>query len=143
MKKERKISKTTKILLAVLVIVILGFLYFTFIFNYKCDNNDLACYKAHQEKCVKTKFKNDVEEVTWYYRINGKAQGQCEIYTEILRVKEGTIDKAGLEGKSMVCSLPLESSVMPDSDLSRCHGLLKEELQNLIIKKLHNSNYLL
>jgi hypothetical protein len=37
----------------------------------------------------------------------------------------------------MDCYLPLGSLVSPESDISRCHGILKEGMQNLIIRQLH------
>jgi len=43
-----------------------------------------------------------------------------------------------LEGKDMLCYLPLGSISAPQENLARCHGSLKEEMQAIIIKRLHN-----
>ncbi len=117
------------------LVVLLVAVYFTFFFYYRCD--DLGCYRGHQEKCARTKFLNEDADALWQYRIDGKKSGQCVVNVEIVRLKEGTIDKSVLEGKSMNCYLELESIVNPEQDLSLCHGALKEEMQNLIIQKLH------
>ena len=125
-----------KIILIVFILIILvAAIYFTFFFSYTCK--DMACFKSHQEKCVHTKFIYDIEETKWLYYIKGKEDGKCEINVKVLQIKAGSIKRAVLEEKSMNCFLPLKSLVSPESDLSLCHGLLKEELQNLIIQKLH------
>jgi len=133
-KRGRK--KTIGIIFFLIVIVLAVAIYFTFFFYYKCDN--ISCFKAHQQNCDKTKFNNDLEDATWQYKIKGKKAGQCVIYVKFLQVKKGEIDLQKLEGKDMVCFLPLGSSDAPESDLSKCHGILKEEMQNLIIQKLHS-----
>ena len=117
------------------IIVLLAAIYFTFFFYYSCD--DMACFQAHQEKCVKTKFINDEQDTTWKYTIRGKEGGTCRINVEALTIKKGDIDKQKLEGKEMDCYLPLGSIVEPESDLARCTGELKEDMQNLIIQRLH------
>jgi hypothetical protein len=47
------------------------------------------------------------------------------------------LDRTELEGQSMNCLVPLGSSAAPEADISNCHGILKEELQEMIINKLH------
>jgi hypothetical protein len=37
----------------------------------------------------------------------------------------------------MTCYYPLGTAAYAEKDLSKCHGLLKEELQTIIINKLH------
>lgn len=119
------------------VILLIGFaVYFTFFFTYKC--NDLACYQAHQAKCARTKFIKDGEDTIWEYIIKGETKDECKVYVKVLTIKQGSSDKKVLEGLSMNCYLPLESKINPESDLKKCHGELKEELQNLIIQKLHS-----
>ena len=86
---------------------------------------------------MKTSFVNDKPDATWEYLIKGEADGECVINAKILSIKQGDADKQKLEGLDMDCSLPLGSISAPESDISRCHGMLKEEMQNLIIQKLH------
>ena len=118
-----------------IIILLIAAIYFTFFFHYSCD--DMACFQSHLEKCAKTKFISDEIETTWKYTIKGKQGNQCEVNVEILSIKEGSADKQKLEGKEMNCYVPFGSTVRPESDLARCHGELKEEMQNIIIQKLH------
>lgn len=126
----------TAVVVGVMVIVLIIAVYFTFFFYYKCG--DIACFKSHQEKCTKTKFSNDGKDVVWDYKIFEKKGGNCEIKVGISKIKVGSIDKLPLEGKSMVCILPFGSLASPESDINKCTGELKEEMQGLIIQKLHS-----
>ena len=127
-----------KILLAVLILIVLAAaIYFTIFFYYRCDNNDMACFKEHQRKCVKTKFINDKEDATWAFRILGKESGNCEIEVSVLSIKEGTLEKEKLVGNSMICLIQLGLETPPESDLSNCHGILKEGIQEIMIKNAH------
>ena len=133
-----KRGKTGLIILFVAIVLILAAaIYFTFFFYYTCSQSDLACYLAHQEKCAKTKFINDQAGVTWSYKIIGKNSGNCNIDVKILKVKEGSPKLVSLEEKEMICSVPLGSKKMPEEDLKECHGLLKEEIQNIMINDAH------
>jgi hypothetical protein len=133
--KLKKRNNWKAYLIIGIIILLIAAIYFTFFFYYSCD--DLSCFQSHQEKCVKTKFINDEEDTTWKYTIQGKEGDRCEITVEALVIKKGSADKQKLEGKEMNCYLPLRSIATPESDLARCHGELKEEMQNLIIQKLH------
>ena len=133
-----KLKRSDWIAIGIIVIIILSILglYFTFYYSYKCEN--LECYLSHQKDCSKTTFIRDSKETTWKYFVKGKANGNCEVDVKVLKVKQGSADKKKLEGKAMTCLIPLESTVLPESDISKCHGELKEEMQNLIIQKLHS-----
>jgi len=125
-----------KLILFIFIIIVLSVaVYFTFFFYYKCKN--IECFKTHQEKCSKSKYIHDTEDATWLYYIKGKEDNKCEIKVEILEIKQGDLDKLILKGKTMDCYLTLGNLASPESDLTKCHGILKEELQNLIIEKLH------
>lgn len=125
-----------KILVISGIVVLMLAVYFTFFFSYECE--DKACFQAHQLKCSKTQFVNNAEDITWFYYIKGKEDSRCEIEVSILQVKKGSLEKQVLEGKSMNCYLPLEDLSSPETDISICHGILKEELQSLIIRELHS-----
>ena len=134
MNKKKKIIT---ILIAVVAFIILVLaIYFTWFFAYTCD--DLACFQSHQERCSKTKFVNDESDTTWQYKIKGKKNDVCEIEVQVLKIKQGSLDKKILEDKSMTCLIPLGNLMMPESDISKCSGPLKEELQTMIIAKLHS-----
>ena len=123
------------LIIGIIILLIIA-IYFTFFFYYKCDN--LGCFQGHQQKCARTEFINDEEDITWVYLVQGEEENKCKINVKVLNVKKGTADKQKLEGKDMDCYLPLGSIVAPESDISKCQGALKEEMQNLIIQKLHS-----
>ncbi len=135
----KKRSKKQKIILAfsiILILIAVPLVYFLFFFSYGCD--DFACYKAYQEECVRVSFQNDLPDAIWSYQIKGIRGDSCEAKITLLKIKQGTLEKKNLEGKSMYCELPLGYSGYPESNLKRCTGELKEELQELIIQKLHS-----
>ncbi|MCW8966859.1 MAG: hypothetical protein OQK82_09280 [Candidatus Pacearchaeota archaeon] len=136
MLKVKKLGQVGRVILFFgIVIIFFSAVYFTFFFSYSCD--DLACYKAHQRECSRTKFVNNNEGTIWKYQIIGEANKTCEIDVEVLQIKEGSTDKKRIEGKTMICYLPLGDDTSPELDITNCHGLLKEELQKMIIEKLH------
>jgi len=124
-----------QILIIAAIILFAAAIYFTFFFHYKCK--DLSCFRSYQEKCSKAEFVNDGERTTWFYQISGKSKDICSIKVQILKIKEGSIDQSVLEGESMDCYLLVGDITTPESDLKRCHGLLKENLQEIMIKNAH------
>ena len=124
------------IVLSILVILCIA-VYFTFFFKYNCEDNDIECFRSHQTECLKTEYISDDVDVTWGYDIKGREGNVCEIDVKIIKVKGGMIENKRLEGKEMTCSIVYGSSESPESDTSRCKGELKEEMQALIIQKLH------
>ena len=130
-------GKKWGIILSILIVVLLIVaIYFSFFFKYSCDS--LSCFKSHQVKCAKTKFINEDQTTTWSYIIRGKEGSQCVIEAKILQIKEGGLDRKMLEGKSMDCFLALGSIDSPESDLTLCHGRLKEDIQEIMIKNTHS-----
>jgi hypothetical protein len=128
-----QIGKT--IIFFAIILIFIGAIYFTFFFTYSCDN--LACFKAHQRECSKTHFINQEEETVWDYKIIGEENKACKIEIEVLQVKQGETSRKRLENKMMTCYLPIGDDSVPEADISVCHGILKEELQAIIIEKLH------
>ncbi len=131
--KKRDNWKAYLTIAIIVLVLITG--YFLYFFTYTCD--DLSCFYAHQEKCARTTFINDKTDTTWEYLIKGREGDSCLVNVKVLNIKKGSATKQKLEGKDMDCLLPLGSAVAPESDIARCHGVLKEEMQNLIIQQLH------
>jgi len=71
------------------------------------------------------------------YKIKGMEDGKCKVDVKVLQVKEGSLDKTALEGYSMLCYLGKGDTTLPESDLTRCHGLLKEKIQEIMIQNAH------
>ena len=125
------------VIIVLILIVLVAVVYVTFFYYKTCDNYE--CFRSRQAKCSKASFLSDSPESTWFYRIDGKDSGDCKIFTELRQIKKGKIElTSALEGKNMYCYLPIGVIQAPEGDISRCHGLLKEALQETIIQKLHN-----
>lgn len=130
-------GKVWKIIIAVLIILtLISAIYFTFFFYYKPE--DINHFKSKQTRCIKAVFINDLKTTTWSYKVKGKQAGNCIIEVGILQVKEGSMDRKRLEGKFMDCYLKLTSIAAPESDLTLCHGRLKEDIQEIMIKNTHS-----
>jgi len=129
-------KKVGIIFLAILILVVLVVaIYFTFFFAYKCDTKD--CFLGKQKVCRRATYVNAADEITWSYKIEGKTKGSCEILTQILNINEGTMDQEKLEGKGMRCFLEIGDTSAPEAEIANCHGALREGLQEMIIKNLH------
>jgi hypothetical protein len=128
-------KKRVSWLLIVLIIVVVG-VYFLFFYTKKC--NDAACFNSALIKCKKTSYISDAEDGSWFYSIKGKEEETCKVNVKMLQLKRGTIEMSSLQGKDMDCYLPLGIVTSPQEDLDRCHGILKEEMQKIIITRLHN-----
>jgi len=130
------VKKVVIILSAVIVVVVILALYFTFSYTKSCK--DASCFNSALTKCSKASYINEAEDASWFYSIKGKHSGECEIEVELLQLKQGTNVIAGLEGESMLCYTPIGVITSPQANLDKCHGLLKEDMQSLVINKLHN-----
>jgi len=71
------------------------------------------------------------------YIIRGVSDGECEVDLELLRGELNNQDSLKLEGHEMTCYLPKGVLMIPESNIGKCTGLLKEGLQDLVIRKLH------
>ena len=132
---NRKKRVSTILVVIIMIVAIVAF-YFTFLYSKKCS--DISCFNAALSECRKVSYLNDAKDAAWFYKIKGKRGEQCEIKVKLLKLKEGSTDLLVLEGKEMNCFLPLGSIVSPQENLARCTGPLKEEMQGVIIKRLHN-----
>jgi hypothetical protein len=129
-------KKSIVIGLSVAIVIFLGIaIYFNWFYQHSCE--DMTCFQSYQEKCIKSSVVRETETTTWEYTVKGKESNQCVVEAKVLLVKEGQLDRKSLEGTSMDCSLIVGSKVLPESDLSRCHGILKEEIQQIIITEAH------
>lgn len=126
---------TVTIVLVVLIAIAAAVaLYYTFTPN-PCET--YACFEAHMASCDRATYVNEEPEASWQYTIIRRVEGACEIRVTLLQAKEGDLKLRAFEGHEMLCTYPLGVVAYPDKDMSACHGLLKEDLQGLIIEKLH------
>ena len=77
------------------------------------------------------------QEMIFEYSIEGRARDKCEVVVELLQGELNNADSEKLEHQKMICMLPLNVVMDPESDIGACHGELKEGLQDLIIRNLH------
>lgn len=123
------------IIIVILTIVIALLVYFNFIYQRNCSS--LQCFNSAMLNCDKAVYISDTDSAVWKYTILESKNNQCIINTKIIQLKEGSTELLTLEGKSMACYVPLGFSGSPSQNLVACHGILKEEMQDLLIKRLH------
>jgi hypothetical protein len=119
-------------------IIVFGILSFYSSFLYKESCANFECFRDHMIQCKKAVFLNQASEATWRYEITGSGGGACKIDVKLLQAKEGELGIERLNGLEMECLYPKGSFTYPEKNLDNCHGRLKEELQAIIIKKLHS-----
>jgi len=122
-------------LIAVFVIVLCIAVYLSFIYVPKCE--DIECFQSYMTKCSKATYIDEEPEASWGYEIIGAEGTDCAINVKMLLAKKGELGIEKLEGHDMKCYYPIGTFAYPERDLSKCHGLLKEEIQEIIINKLH------
>ncbi len=95
------------------------------------------CFQNYMASCAHATYLNEEPEASWNYEIKKRDKTTCEIEVTLLQAKKGDLDLVNFEGHSMTCKYALGVVAYPDKDMSLCHGLLKEDLQGLLIEKLH------
>lgn len=121
-----------------LIIIMAGFLFYYLVLRTNvCENRE--CYNKAIETCNKVFYVKESEKANWLYRIKDNYQRDvCKVEVRLLEVRQGSIDLAALEDKKMICYVRKGSKEEPEEDLSSCTGVLKEELQEILIQKMHN-----
>lgn len=135
--KKKKKHKQKKNLLWIWVSLAIIIVLLTIVITkyQRCDS--LECFNRNLEKCKKTVFAGG-DGMIFGYVIEGKEKDSCVVNVELLQGELNNQDSLILEGKSMKCYLPKGLVISPESDLSYCHGELKESLQEQVIKQLHS-----
>jgi len=134
MKKKRN-KLVLRIILLVAIFVVLGILiWMNFFYAKKCDNQE--CFDFALRDCKRAQFVKQ-GDISMKYFILGKSGDECDVRVEVLGANVAEVDEERLIGKSMVCKVPLGLVIVPESQIGNCHGLLKEELQDMIIENLH------
>jgi len=124
-----------RVLIIGFVLIILGLITFNYFYYAKCSNEE--CFTNSLIKCKKTYYLNEQENLIMNYKILGKNSDKCNVEVKILKIKLGNVDLINLENKGMICNLPLGLLTTPETNINDCHGELKEEMQNIIIKRMH------
>ncbi len=131
-------KKRILIAFVILIIGLIGFgVYFIFFTADACD--DFECYENALLNCKRVWFVKEDEDYVWRYEILSRAdKNTCNVKVRLIKIKNAEVIKEGLEGKEMKCKVEKIGDIYPEKDMSRCNGLLKEELQEIIIDKLHS-----
>ncbi len=133
--KTKKRVGLALIILIVALIIFTG--YFLFFYERQCDTAE--CFVDAMKNCKVVSWIRSDEQASWLYTIKWGADGDnCKIEVKLLEIKQGTIDSEKLAGKEMLCTMQKGDTRFPEKDISKCTGLLKEELQDLIIQRMHN-----
>ncbi|MDH3324328.1 MAG: hypothetical protein OEL89_01695 [Candidatus Peregrinibacteria bacterium] len=105
------------------------------VFNYT-ECTSWECFNSHLESCDRADFIGGTDMI-FEYVIKGGFGSDCEVGVQLLQGELNSRDSVKLEKQEMTCMLPKGVVMIPESDIGNCHGLLKEGLQDLVIKKLH------
>jgi len=121
------------VVFVVLVVLVWG-VWFWFFSYAECGSWD--CFNGYLAECERVRFVGG-SDMIFEYVVKGSSDGDCEVDVKLLQGELNNQDSVRLEGQSMSCILPMEVVMLPESDIGKCHGLLKEGLQDLVIEKLH------
>ena len=139
MNKRGQAYSKRKIIIAILIvafIVVASLLVYNNLFYLKQCNN-FECFQNAMSSCTRASYVNEEPEASWGYKIQGKSGDDCVIDVKLLQAKQGELGIDKLQGYDMSCYYSRGAKAYPEKDLDKCHGRLKEELQSIIIKKLH------
>ncbi len=109
---------------------------YTFFYIPKCET--YGCFASYMKQCENVIFVNDDIEATWKYEIlSNSDKRECEVEVTLIQPKTGDLALERLDGYKMTCLFQKGAVAYPERDLDKCHGILKEEMQGIVIKKLH------
>jgi hypothetical protein len=130
-------SKRTFIIVIFLILLIAVIVYFLFFYVKSCKQSQ--CFIDAMANCDRVLFLKQDPNADWVYNILGNGQkDSCLIKIQLLRLKEGSVEGEKLEGEEMVCDLKKGNNEYPERDLAKCSGKLKEDMQELIIQRMHS-----
>lgn len=110
--------------------------YLSFFHIKECST--FECFQKSMEKCEKIEYINEDLEASWKYEVKGVEGSLCNVKVSLVNAKKGDLSLNEIIGNDMNCYYSKGTSAYPEKDLNKCTGKLKEELQGIIIKKLHS-----
>ncbi len=132
---DKSIFSWKKWLTVIVIAGVIWSVWFVFFSYDHCRNR--SCFDTHLKSCERAIFIGGSDSI-FRYTINGKSGDGCSVDVKLLQGKLDNMDSMKLEGKTMTCLLPFGVVVSPESNINVCHGLLKEGLQDLIIRNMHS-----
>ena len=131
-------QKRVGIALVILIIALITFSGY-FLFYYARPVATSQEFIDSMSNCRDVSWIKEDAQASWLYKIKGGAKGDtCEVEIRLLKMKEGTIEADKLQGAKMTCIVQKGETDFPEKDISKCSGVLREELQDIIIQRMHN-----
>jgi len=136
MQKERKLVFWLVFWIVLVLVALLITGYYIYFFSNECG--DKACFEKSLAKCQKTFYTNSNDEMALDYTILEKVGDKCNVNVKLLQVKSGAAELENLQNLEMICALDFGVVSEPEKNLGSCHGVLKEGIQEIIIKRMHS-----
>lgn len=134
--EESFVKRHHKVILIIAIVVAVLILVYLILFSEKkCTTYE--CFQDKMKNCQKASYISEQPEASWGYKVYGREGNECRVDVKLLQAKKGQLEISNLAGQGMSCYYPYGVSAYPEKDLNKCHGLLKENLQDIIIKKLY------
>jgi hypothetical protein len=129
-----------RIIISVVLVILAVLIFAGYMLFFKVNEcKDQNCFNDALSNCVKASFLREDSRTVWFYKILGPLENDdCKLIITLIRMKAGTIDSENLEGKSMACVVKKYDTQYPEKDISQCTGELKEEMQDVIIRRMHD-----
>ncbi len=137
------VNKKKVAVLIVLVIMLFTLFYINLPKN--CEKDYENCFSDNVSKCSKSKVLASKDDNLYRYEVVARKQDSCIVKVSLAKVSETqSLDlKKALEGKSMLCSLPM--SLINTKDINSienlndyCTGQLKEAILEITLQKLYD-----
>ena len=106
-----------------ILVVLVGGVWFVFFSYAECESWD--CFNGYLAECDRVRFVGG-SDMIFEYAVKGATDGHCEVDVLLLQGELNNQDSVRMEGREMSCLLPRGVVMIPESDIGRCHGLLKE-----------------
>ena len=136
MDKEKKGVIWLIMFIIIILIALLAVGYYIYFFSNECG--DKTCWETSMAKCARTFYTSESDNMLMSYSILGKSGESCKIKVKLLQVKSGAAELENLQDKTMICLTDLGVVIAPEQNLKMCSGLLKESIQEIIIKRMHS-----
>ena len=136
--EKGRIKKRVGIALIILVLALIIFSGYFLIFYAKPVSTSQE-FTNSLNTCKRVSWIREDVQASWLYTIKGNEKGDaCKIEVQLLKIKQGTIDTEKLQGQEMICTMLKTETQFPEKNIAQCTGKLKEDLQDIIIQRMHN-----
>lgn len=134
-KKKFDVSVVVKFVFVGVVLGLIGFwIFYNFIYYIDCSSSE--CFDLHYGNCERVRFVRE-GNLTFEYFVVGMREEKCAVDVTLLDGELTNQELKRLRKKEMRCFMGVGSLEEPQKDIDVCTGPLKEEMQEIIIEKLH------